>query len=99
MLDHEPHGPSPFRLSKFQTCHLFVLMFNIACFVSFTRLSWVVGRQNYTSIEFILGTLGAIGFPIGMGLLNRGGFFTMVFSFAVSVVVAVLTYSLSRIGF
>ncbi|MFK7769268.1 MAG: hypothetical protein AB8B55_18750 [Mariniblastus sp.] len=93
-----PNELATFQLRNFQLWHLFVLMFNVSCFILFVRLSWTVGRESYTSLEFILGTLGAIGFPIGMGMLNRGSFFTMVFSFGFSVVVSIVTYSWSQAG-
>ncbi len=79
-----------YRVRHFSLQQLMLLVFNIACFISFTRFAYISATGKSSSLDLILGVVGLVIFPIGVGMLNRGSFVTMVFSFVLGVMSCLL---------
>lgn len=73
------------RSSRVSLAQLLLIVANVACFLSFTRFAYVAATRKYDSIDFVLGVICLVLFPIGVGMLNRGSFATMVLSFAIAI--------------
>lgn len=86
-------------IRRFGLAHMFLGTALAGCLFCFTRMAILVVQRNYSAIDFVLGVVCLVAFPIGVSVFFRGNFVAMVASFAIAVLLCAVAGYFAIYGF